>query len=238
MHTLIRPRLFLTGDHPCNYLPPRRARNLVVEPERTDHAVYTRLIAHGFRRSGNHLYRPHCTGCQACQSLRIPVAEFTPDRAQRRVWRRNHDLLLRERRFTFDPEHYRLFDRYVRLRHPGGGMDDTTPEGYMAFLDSDWCDTRLWEFRLGDHLIGAAVVDHFTSALSAVYTYYEPTTAPRSPGTYAILRLIHEARERELNWLYLGYQIDGCERMSYKSRFRPHQRFVNETWRTTSAQRK
>lgn len=231
--SLPQPRLFLTGDYPCNYLPDRQARNLVVDPDSVDQPLYQQIIRLGFRRSGDHVYRPHCAACQACQSLRIDVAAFRTDRSQRRVWKRNQDLRLTIRRFDDDPEHYRLFSRYVRHRHPDGGMDQTSPEAYRSFLTSRWCDTRLWEFRHGQSLLCAAVVDHLDDALSAVYTYYRPQASDRGLGTYAILRQIAEASRRGLSWVYLGYQIDGCARMAYKARFRPHQRFRDGRWRAS-----
>lgn len=227
------PQLYLTGDHSCGYLPPRQARNLVVEPGRVRQDTYNELIQLGFRRSGTYLYRPHCRNCQACQSLRVAATEFSPDRTQRRVMMRNRDLILRIRSFQFDSEHYRLFERYVRTRHPGGGMDQTSPAAYCDFLACSWCSTRLWEFRHGGQLIGAAVVDHLDNALSAVYTYYDTVQLQRSLGTYAILCQLEHARRHGLPWVYLGYQIDGCQRMAYKGRFRPHQRFCNGHWRNS-----
>ncbi len=224
------PRLFVTSDHGCGYLPQRRARNLVVEPGRVDQQTYHDLIQLGFRRSGSYLYRPHCRGCHACQSLRIHPAAFVPDRTQRRIIKRNRDLTLKQLPFRYSDEHYQLFARYVSGRHPNGGMDDTTPAAYREFLVCNWADTWLWELRDNDRLLCAAVVDHFSVALSAVYTYYEPELAQRSLGTYAILRQLAEARRRNIDWVYLGYLIDDCPRMAYKARFRPYQLFLDRCW--------
>lgn len=228
-------RLFLTSEHRCGYLPRRLARNLVVEPGQVDRGIYQQLIQHGFRRSGNYLYRPHCRGCRACQSLRIQPQAFMPNRSQRRVAQRNQDLTLKQRPFQYSSEHYRLFDRYVRNRHPGGGMDDTSPAGYREFLAASWTDTRLWELRKDGRLVCVAVVDHLTAALSAVYTYYDPQLAHRSLGTYAILCQLAEARRQKFDWVYLGYLIDDCPHMAYKARFRPYQVFLGKGWRDVEA---
>ena len=32
-------------------------------------------------------------------------------------------------------------------------------------------------------------------------------------------------------FLYLGYQIDGCQKMNYKTKFYPHQRLTNNQWK-------
>ena len=224
------PRLFMTGDHGCGYLPKRLARNLVVEPGRVDSQTYHELIQFGFRRSGSYLYRPHCRGCQACQSLRIQPSAFMPYRSQRRVIKRNRDLSLKQLPFRYSDEHYELFVRYVNGRHPNGGMDDTTPTAYREFLVCNWADTWLWELRDHDRLMGAAVVDHLGTALSAVYTYYEPQLMARSLGTYAILRQLAEANRQNIDWVYLGYLIEECPRMAYKARFRPYQLFGDTGW--------
>lgn len=76
MHTL---RFYVTPSHNCSYLPDRQAKTLFVDPQieiTTD--TYSQLSELGFRRSGSHVYRPHCEGCQACQSIRIPVAFSSP----------------------------------------------------------------------------------------------------------------------------------------------------------------
>ena len=89
-------QFYLTPAHPCSYLPGREARTLFLDPRDTIHPpLYQALTEHGFRRSGGHLYRPHCQGCQACVPTRIPVARFQPRRNQRRVMQRNADLKVR-----------------------------------------------------------------------------------------------------------------------------------------------
>lgn len=227
LHTL---RLFLTAEHPCSYLPGRVARNLVADPMAVDDQVYGELVVLGFRRSGDHIYRPHCADCEACLSLRIPVADFRFNRSQRRTWHRNADLEVQERDPWLYWEHYQLFRRYLRARHPNGGMDDTTPDHYLAFVTSCWSDTRLYEFRCDQRLLAVAVVDRVDDGLSAVYTFFDPLEAARGLGTQAVLWQIAEARRLGLTWVYLGYWVRDCRKMGYKDRFRPHQVFSGGQW--------
>lgn len=223
-------RLFLTVEHACSYLPNRTARNLVADPMVVDNRLYTYLATLGFRRSGGYVYRPHCPGCDACQSLRIPVAQFQPNRSQRRIWHRNSGLSVHVRPPRFNPQHYRLFERYVKVRHPKGGMDDVTPDSYLSFIVSNWSDTVLYEFRLNKHLLAVAVTDRLENALSAVYTFFDPEESRRSLGSYAILWQIAEAERQGLDWVYLGYWIEACMKMVYKANFRPHQLFTAGRW--------
>jgi len=225
-------RLFTTTDFPCSYLPGRNARNLVADPATTDNALYSQLIRLGFRRSGDYIYRPYCAGCNACQSLRVPVNCFQPNRSQRRTWEKNSDLTVYCVAPDFSWDHYQLFARYLRTRHAGGGMDDNiTPDGYLEFLAAFWSHTMLYEFRLHQQLLAVAAVDRLEDGLSAVYTFFEPDARPRSLGTYAILWEIAEAQRLDLQWLYLGYWIADCDKMRYKALFRPYQLFTQGKWR-------
>ncbi len=228
-------QLFVTTEYPCSYLPGRKARNLVADPEITDAALYNQLAVLGFRRSGDHVYRPHCRGCDECRSLRIPVEAFRPNRAQQRTWRKNQDLTTRVLTVQFYPEHYQLFMRYVQHRHQGGGMDDSDEFDYEHFIQTGWCTTYLCEFRCQQRLVAVAVIDQLADGLSAVYTFFEPEEAARSLGTYAILWEIDETRRLHLPWLYLGYWVQNSAKMSYKSKFKPHQLFIRGHWVTVGA---
>lgn len=223
--------LYLTADYPCSYLPGRKARNLVAEPSRIDHQGYQQLLQQGFRRSGDHVYRPHCHACRACQSLRVSSLEFRPSRAQRRTWQRNRDLQLSWRRMAPSDEHYLLFRHYAASRHRHGGMDTISPDAFSDFTASVWCDNWLWELRDGaGRLICGAVVDHLLDGFSAVYSYFDPAFDKRSPGTLIILHQLEQARHAGLPWVYLGYYIRGCRKMAYKNLFKPHQLFHGGEW--------
>lgn len=226
-------RMFLTTDYPCSYLPQQTARNLVADPRATNRRLYTQLAELGFRRSGEHVYRPHCRGCIACQSLRLPVDRFQPNRSQRRIWTRNQDLQVRLLEPEFRDEHFELFARYIEARHAGGGMDPASPENYWSFITSHWCTTLLCEFRLGPELLMVAVVDRLENGLSAVYTFFDPDHASRGLGTFAILWQIAEAQHLQLRWVYLGYWVEDCAKMAYKARFKPSELFVPERWQWT-----
>ena len=89
-------RLFHTGDHPCGYWPDRTARDLVLDPRDPRlPRLYPLALGWGFRRSGDIVYRPHCSGCRACVAVRIPVDRFVPDRSQRRCLARNAQVEMR-----------------------------------------------------------------------------------------------------------------------------------------------
>lgn len=224
--------LFLTPAHDCHYLPDRQARTAFVDPAvPLDAYRYQQLLDLGFRRSGEHVYRPHCEGCNACQSTRLPVEHFQPRRSQRRIQRLNQgDIQIDEQPCGFSQEHYDLYKTYTAGRHADGEMAGMNEDQYMGFVRSSWCDTVMLEFRLQDRLVAVAVTDVIPDGLSAVYTFFDPALSRRSLGVLAILSQIEHARQQSRSWLYLGYWIAGSPKMAYKTDYQPLQLFRDGCW--------
>jgi arginine-tRNA-protein transferase len=222
---------FLSTTHECGYLPDRMAASLVADPTvGLQEENYAQLIQLGFRRSGDIAYRPHCGGCQACVSIRIPTDRFHPSRGQRRVWKRNSDLKVISRPCEFDEEHYQLYRSYQSQRHSGGSMDIDDRDKYLKFFATELLETRILEFRDDQQLCAVAVVDWLPSGLSAMYTFYDPLQGSRGLGVYAILWQVMRARDLGLPHVYLGYWIENCTKMSYKTRFRPYELYLRHRW--------
>lgn len=225
-------RVYQTAEHACGYWPDRIARDLLLDPEDPMlPTLYPPALAMGFRRSGRHVYRPNCAGCQACTPVRVPVERFLPSRSQRRCLARNGDLQVDVKPARRTDEIFELYRRYVGTRHAGGGMDDPSHQDFDAFLACDWSPTRFLEIRLGQQLLAIAVTDVLPDSLSAVYTFFAPEQAARSLGTFAILTQIEHARREGLEFLYLGFWLDGHRKMHYKQSFRPLQLLVGREWR-------
>ncbi len=88
-------KLYTTSEHDCSYLPGKKAKTIFVDPEFIiDKEFHTRLNEIGFRRSGAHLYRPHCENCEQCIPSRVLVNEFKPGQRFRRVMNKNTDLIV------------------------------------------------------------------------------------------------------------------------------------------------
>lgn len=223
--------LYATPPHECSYLTGREATTVFIDPIfRKDSKIYSSLSQHGFRRSGEHLYRPQCHDCNQCIPVRIPVAHFTPRRTQQRIWKKNQDLQIIPIKAAFNQEHFDLYEYYLSLRHPGGGMDQPTPDSFVHFLTSSWSRTIFYEFRLAEQLIAVAVADFFDHGLSAVYTFYSPEYAERSLGVFAILFEIAEAKRLGKTYVYLGYWIKECSKMNYKTQYQPLEYYYQGSW--------
>ncbi len=226
---------FATPAHTCSYLPGRDATTMFVDPRaNVDKRLYTQLTALGFRRSGSHYYRPHCEHCNACVPVRLDARHFRPDRSQRRVWHRNADLDFHLVPAQFSEYYYQLYARYINERHADGDMYPPSRDQFNSFLVEGATDGWFLEMWLNGQLIGLAVLDLLEDGLSAIYTMFNPEYESRSLGTLAILWQVEEARRRLLPWVYLGYWISDCRKMSYKTRFKPVEALIDNEWQPFS----
>ena len=228
-------QLYITAESPCSYFDDRMSSNLVPDPEISlNMPIYNQLIQHGFRRSGKHSYRPHChscnPGCQRCVACRIPVKKFIASRSQQRCLNRNNDLKLSVVTAGFSTEYFKLYRQYLNSRHTDGSMTDPGEEDFKQFLYCDWSDTRFLELRLKGKLVAVAVTDFMSDGLSAVYSFFNPELDKRSLGTYCILKQVEYAKQKELDYVYLGYWIKDHAKMHYKSNFKPLQLYRDEQW--------
>ena len=231
MTELAHLKFYATQPHDCSYLAGQQATTLFLDPRHPfDASMYAGLSELGFRRSGEHLYRPHCQNCQACIPARIPTAGFRASRQQKRILKRNHDLSVHAVRPAYREEYYDLYSRYIEQRHADGDMYPPSREQFITFLVSELSFCVFFEFRLQGRLLAVAVTDVLPNGLSAVYTFFDPLEEKRSLGRLAILWQVAEATRRGLPCVYLGYWIRNCRKMSYKSEYRPLELYVNQRW--------
>ena len=220
----------ITAPFTCSYLPEQDERLLIFMSDSVPTITeYDFLIGAGFRRSGTQVYRPHCEACKACESIRLPVDIFTASKSQKRIMKRNQDLTIHISD-NDKPEYYPLYESYVNQRHADGSMYPATKEQYQGFILSPWNNALFIEIYATNELIGVAVTDNLASSLSALYTFFKPEQQQRSLGNFAILQQIELAKSLNKPFLYLGYQIDTCQKMSYKQNFLPHERFFDDKW--------
>ncbi len=224
--------LFLSQEHDCGYLENHLEQSAFVHPDtELSIPIYSQLLANGFRRSGDLVYKPLCKQCSACISVRIPIADFKPSRSQKRVLKNQSIIDITIKSASFHQAHYDLYLKYQQHRHKGGGMAQSSPEEYFNFLSSTWCNTLFVEMTIDKTLVAVAIIDQLNDALSAVYTFFDPDYSRYGLGNFAVLWQIQYARQLNLPWLYLGYWIKQCRKMSYKNQYRPIQAFINEEWR-------
>lgn len=210
--------LYQTSDYPCPYLPNRTASNLIVAEPIVNSAIYRHLMDAGFRRSGETFYKPQCPSCRACVPMRVDVHKFQPSDSQRRVIKRNRDVIVDIGRPVCDQQRIELYNRYQQQFHQS---DPSTPEDYEEFLVSSPIDTWEMRYRIEDSLVAIGIIDETPGALSSVYLYYDPNFAARSLGVFSALHEIEQCKRRGMQYWYPGFYVEGCRKMEYKTRFRP-----------------
>lgn len=235
-------RFFLTAPTPCPYLPDRHERKVFAHLPMSEGAtVNDALTEVGFRRSQNIAYRPACETCDACVSARIPVREYAFSKSEERVLDKGAGLKRHLVEAEATVEQFDLLRRYLLARHAEGGMADMTWPDYVAMVEDTAVRTHLVEYRTagsddgpGD-LAACALVDVLSDGLSLVYSFFDPKRSRQSPGSFIILDHIRQAIASGLPYVYLGYWVQGSEKMAYKARFSPLEVLRPGGWRLLSA---
>ena len=220
----------------CPYLPERTSRLPLRIPARgLERQELEVRLARGDRRQGLFLYRPACPGCNACEPIRLDLTRFEPNRSQRRTLLRGDQQLSVELGEPLaDQERVALYNRHKALRGLSVGQGEVDVRSYREFLAMTCCDTIEIRYRLRGSLVGVAIADRSSEALSAVYCYYDPGHERLGIGTYSILKQLELCQMWGLRYLYLGLYIAESENMRYKARFLPHERLLEGTWREFS----
>ena len=189
------------------------------------------MLARGYRRFGRQLFRPHCSGCEQCVSVRVLLQEFHPSAGQRRVLRRNRGVEAVRERVYVTAEHVDLYNRYHRFMAElrGWRPDAVSRADYVdSFVSGGGEFARQWMFFEGGRLVGVSLVDETPEAVSLVYAFYDPNRRAMSPGNFAILTQLLRARETGRRYAYPGYWIPANQSMAYKKSYRPFERLVRQ----------
>ena len=206
-------------EHPCPYLPDRMSRELAFSADELTPRFYHALMDLNFRRSGSCIYRPACVACQECRQIRVPVADFRPNRSQRRCWKRNANLVVEVGAPLLTEEKHELYSRYLCSRHDR--QMSSSWASLRNFLYESPIHTLEVTYRREGRLVAVGITDAEPEALSTVYCYYDPDLPRDSLGAFNVLWTLDLARRKGIAYVYLGYYIRDCAKMNYKLNFRP-----------------
>jgi arginyl-tRNA--protein-N-Asp/Glu arginylyltransferase len=230
---VVVPLIVVQDQHqPCPYLENTTARMPLrlplgeVKPEATD-----QLLALGFRRSGEFVYRAECPSCDQCKPTRVDIHRFRYTRSLRRVLSRGRrDLVMRWGDIQVDSHRVWMFNQHRFLRGLAIHDEPVDAEGYQSFLANTCCRSQELAMYHGDRLIGVSIVDVGQTSLSAVYTHFDPAAGRYCLGTLAVLEQFEWAREHGRTWVYLGMYVAQNQHLNYKARFMPQQRLERGQW--------
>ena len=217
----------IPGDeHDCSYLPGMRATMTYRLAFNLPSDRYESLLERGWRRFGRTLFRPGCSGCAACQSLRVMVADFQPSKSQRRTLNRNRQIDIRIVKPGVSQEHLDLYNNYhldMHQRRDWPFREISFEQYHESFLEGGFEFSREFQYRDNGRLVGLGLVDMPPNTMSSIYFFHHPDYRENALGTFSILQELAEARSTNRQWLYMGYYIRECQSMNYKNRFTPYQ---------------
>ncbi|WP_281951867.1 arginyltransferase [Nitrosophilus kaiyonis] len=213
-------------DYECPYLPDKKTRMYYRFIPKATKDLVTNLIQRGWRRFGFSYFHPICKDCNECKSLRIDVKNFKPSRSQRRAIKKNRDTQIIIRTPTISFEHIELYNKYHKFKAKKSGWKYTEID----------LQTYYEEFVVGAHnfgkevlyfydkkLIGVDLIDIVDDGISSIYFFYDPDFEKLSLGIYSLLIQIDIAKKLNLDWIYLGYWVNGCKSFAYKTQFKPYE---------------
>ena len=233
------PQFYITAPSKCPYLDGFYEKKVFTHLMGENADLLNNALTHGgFRRSQNIAYRPACDDCSACVSVRVLVDQFVETKSFRRIAKANTDLVRTTKDAIASEEQFSLLRSYLDGRHSEGGMSDMTALDYASMVEDTTVNTAVLEYRERRDLdseeegplTAVALTDRLEDGLSMVYSYFDATQASRSLGTYMILDHISRARQLGLPYVYLGYWVDGSQKMAYKARFKPLEGLRPEGW--------
>lgn len=187
------------------------------------------MLARGWRRFGHLYFRPACSACAECVSLRIPVATFTPSKSQRRAWQRCSHLRVITQAPCVDETRLELYHAWHSMREETRGWKTSRigEEEYIRTFSEPHPCAREQAYFDGDRLVALGLVDQTPNALSSVYFFYHPDVRPLGIGIASIMFEVEYARLHNLEHVYLGYRVRHCPSTAYKSQFRPHDLLID-----------
>ena len=230
------PQFYITAPQKCPYIKGKHERKLFTALYgRNTEQLNDDLSLQGFRRSQKVLYRPLCSNCSACLSIRVAVNKFEPSRSQRRVTSKNQLILRIEKKAEATDEQYEIFKSYLNSRHLNGGMSNMDALEFSSMIEETNVQSKVFEYRTTDkegedQLLAVCLTDTNRDGLSMVYSFYNPTYQNLSLGKFMILDHIVLAQQLKLDYLYLGYWIRKNNKMGYKADYKPAEVFHKDKW--------
>jgi arginine-tRNA-protein transferase len=215
---------FLLKDK-CSYLQEAEQTTHYKVIEDCDILQCQELIERGYRRFGKMYFRPICSFCDECKSIKIDVKNFEFSSSQKRVIKKASHIKSYVQIPTMSQAHLDLFEKYHLHMKDKKGWDysETNPQNYYSsFVDGH--NGFGYEVLYFDEekLIGVDLIDVLDDGISSIYFYWDPEYMKYSLGKLSLLFQIKFAKEQKKDWIYLGYYVKDCSSLSYKAEYKPY----------------
>jgi len=216
----------MNNDNNCAYLPGKSMRMSSKQVEDVSITFATNVTQRGWRRFGRHFFYPSCVDCTECKSMRIDINNYKYSKSQRKIINKNEETKIVIQEPNISQARIDLYNKYHLYKAKKDGWKHTNITGkeyYENFVDGAYDFGKELLYFIDDKLVGVDLIDILDDGISSVYCYYDPDYPRFSLGTYSLLYEIKLAQTLGLEWIYLGYWIDGYKAFEYKENFQPIQ---------------
>ena len=212
-------------DDKCSYLEDKKQTTHYKIIENCSTEFCENLIERGYRRFGKMFFRPICSACYECQSIKIDVDKFIFSKSAKRIMKKAKNIHTVIGVPSATHEHLQLFEKYHLYMHQKKGWDlsKTTLQHYYNSFVTGYNDFG-YEVLYYDKekLIAVDLIDVLPNGISSIYFYYDPDYAKYSLGKLSLYHQLLFAKNANKSWIYLGYYVEDCPSLSYKSEYTPY----------------
>jgi len=218
----IKGVLFHPVKEPCPYLEGKVSVSQNMRIDAIDDVDLEMLLSSGYRHFGEIFFRPMCGACRSCIPIRIPVEQFSPSQAVRRLFNRNKHFTVTLEQPSPSEQTYELYKQHKK-RFKSQVFDSYDFYVKSFFGPPYFTFNRVLAVRDEGKTVALTHLDVTADAMSAVYCYFDERYSRFSPGTYSVYKEIEICKQLGIRWLYLGFYVPGNRHMDYKTRFKPNQ---------------
>lgn len=222
-----------TNEDECAYLDDAKQTTHYKIIHNCTAAYCAALIERGWRRFGNMFFRPICADCNACESFKVDVKNYNFSKSERRILRKNENTKIILQHPQVTTSHLALFEKYhSHMKDKRAWTHETTTPRhyYMSFVHGHGDFGYEALYYIDDVLVGIDLIDILPNGISSIYFYYDPDFSKHSLGTFSMLQQIQIAKENDLDWIYMGYYVQSCQSLEYKSRYKPYHVLQGRPW--------
>jgi arginine-tRNA-protein transferase len=221
---------FSTLEAKCAYLKDKRMRMEYKFIENCPELLSQKLVQRGWRRFGEYYSRPNCVDCTECLSLRIDATNYRFSKSAKRTIRKNQKTKFLIQKPTLTVQHLNLYEKYHKYMEEKKGWKhySLSPNSYHElYVSGAMHFGKEILYFVDDKLVGVDLVDFFSDGLSSIYFFYDPDYSHLSLGRFSLYQQIYIAQTNKLPWVYLGYYVENCPSLSYKSDYKPYEIMKN-----------
>jgi leucyl-tRNA---protein transferase len=180
------------------------------------------LLSQGWRHSGTTFFRhsyDHINDTDLCHVLPLRVKldgfDFTP--SQKRILRKNLDLVVKIRPIEITLDTLDLFDTHKEK------FTFRQPDSIFNFISQEPSEKPCNGMELclykGDKLLACSYFDEGENSCSGVYAFYDLNEGERSLGILTMMLELLNAKKTGKAFYYPGYAYDVPSFYDYKKRF-------------------